>query len=167
MIDYQQLFHTGVRVRDVGQAMNDLGPALGVTWAVPRQVEQPVWTLENGASAVALRFTYSVEGPQHVELVQGEPGTIWDAGDAPGVHHVGVWVDDLPAEAARLVSAGWQLMAAERELEAGLGRFAYLAPPAGLIVELVDSAVRPHFEAWWTPNRSDTVDQELTVQVVL
>jgi hypothetical protein len=28
--------------------------------------------------------------------------------------------------------------------------FTYVAPPSGLIVELVASAIRPQFEAWWS-----------------
>jgi hypothetical protein len=27
--------------------------------------------------------------------------------------------------------------------------FTYLQPPSGLIIELVDRAVLPHFEQWW------------------
>ena len=30
-----------------------------------------------------------------------------------------------------------------------MGLFAYLRPPSGRIVELVDRAVLPHFDAWW------------------
>jgi hypothetical protein len=150
VVDYQRVFHTGVRVSNLDKAMDELGPALGVSWATPRHGEQPVWTPEDGARAVPLRFTYSVEGPQHIELLEGHPGSVWDGSASPGVHHVGVWVEDLPGETRRLVDAGWQLVAAQDAPDSGFGRFAYLAPPAGLIVELVDVAVEPHFEAWWS-----------------
>jgi hypothetical protein len=150
MIDYQRLFHTGVRVPDLDRAMADLGPSLGVTWAPVWKQQQPVWTPQCGPQSVQIGFTYSTEGPQHIELVQGEPGTIWDAGGLPGVHHVGLWADDVASEASRLIGMGWDLVAAQLPPDAGCGAFAYLAPPSGLVVEIVDAAVRPRFEAWWS-----------------
>ena len=33
---------------------------------------------------------------------------------------------------------------------AGYGLFTYLRPPTGLIVELVDRAIEPGFESWWS-----------------
>jgi lactoylglutathione lyase len=149
MIDYRSVFHTGIRVDDLDDAMAQLGPGLGVSWARPREGEQPVWTPDAGEQLVPLRFTYSVDGDQHVELLEGAPGSVWAAGPSPGVHHVGVWVDDVAAETASLVDRGWDLVAAQASPASGFGRFTYVAPPSGLIVELVDAAVRPHFEAWW------------------
>jgi len=150
VIDYQQLFHSGVLVADLDCAMHELAPPLGVTWAAPREVDQSVWSPEAGAATVPLRFTYSVAGPQHIELVEGPPGSVWAAGDAPGVHHVGVWVDDVQTETQQLVEVGWHLVAAHRSPDAGFGMFTYVAPPSGLIVELVASAIRPQFETWWS-----------------
>jgi catechol 2,3-dioxygenase-like lactoylglutathione lyase family enzyme len=154
MIDYQRFFHTGVRVTELDEAMAELGPALGVTWAEPRQGEQPLWTPDGGQQTAGLRFTYSVEGPHHVELLEGAPGSVWAAGEGPGVHHSGVWVDDLPAEARSLVAAGWDVVAAQAAPSEGFGVFAYLAPPSGLLVELVDAAIEPHFQAWWSTDWS-------------
>ena len=107
LIDFQRLFHTGIRVTDLDKAMDEFGPSLGVAWAQPREGEQPVWTPETGLRSVPLRFTYSDEGPQHLELLEGAPGSIWDADGTPGVHHVGVWVDDVVAETEGLLRAGW------------------------------------------------------------
>lgn len=150
MIDPQDIFHLGVRVADLEAAMSELGSAFGVTWAEVREVDvQDLWTPEDGAHAVPLRFTYSAEGPQHIELLEGAPGSFWDGRRQPGAHHLGVWTDDLPAETERLVELGWQLLAAFRPPSEGYGLFSYLRPPTGLIVELVDRAVLPHFEAWW------------------
>jgi catechol 2,3-dioxygenase-like lactoylglutathione lyase family enzyme len=150
VIDYQRLFHTGVRVTDLAQAMAELGPALSVTWAEPRHGEQRLWTPDGGQQSVSLSFTYSIEGPQHVELLQGAPGSIWSAAGAPGVHHVGVWVDDLLTETRSLLAAGWDLVGAHSAPNEGFGMYIYLAPPSGLLVELVDAAVESHFQAWWT-----------------
>lgn len=150
MIDYQQLFHVGVRVADLDTAMADLGESLGVTWAAVRESDaQQLWTPERGDGTYRLRYTYSVEGPQHVELLEGEAGSFWDGRSEPGAHHVGVWVDDVAGETKRLESRGWSLVASHRPAAVGHGVFTYLQPPSGLIVELVDRRVLPAFEAWW------------------
>jgi catechol 2,3-dioxygenase-like lactoylglutathione lyase family enzyme len=150
MIDYQDLFHVGVRVPDLDAAAAELGESLGVTWAEVREsAGQQLWTPEEGAQEIRLRYTYSAEGPQHIELLEGAPGSFWDGNDHPGAHHVGVWVDDVGGDADRLVGLGWALVGAHRSPEDGYGVYSYLQPPSGLIVELVDRAVLPHFEAWW------------------
>lgn len=149
--DYQQLFHTGIRVPDLDAAMTEIGGAMGVTWAEPvTNPAQAVWTPDQGSQEVALRFTYSCEGPQHIELLQGAPGSPWDGSEHPGVHHQGVWVDDVAAEAAALEAAGWSCAAAGLAPEDGYGGFAYMQPPSGAIIELVTSAIKPMFDKWWS-----------------
>jgi hypothetical protein len=65
---------------------------------------------------------------------------------------VGVWADDVTAETEALVAGGWSLIGAQKDPARGDGHgvFTYLRPPSGLIVELVDRAVLPHFERWWS-----------------
>src|SRR5947209_18917280 len=84
VLDYQRLFHIGVRVADLDKAMHELGGAAGLVWAEPVDREQALWTPGGGEQSVRLRFTYSTEGPQHVELLEGEPGSVWDGRDSPG-----------------------------------------------------------------------------------
>jgi hypothetical protein len=150
VIDYQQVFHLGVRVPDLDRAMVELGESLGLSWAEVRESpEQQLWTPEHGDRGYRLRYTYSTEGPQHVELLEGEPGSFWDGREQPGAHHVGVWVDDVDGESSRLGALGWTLVGAHRAPEDGHGIYAYLQPPGGLVVELVDRVVLPMFESWW------------------
>ncbi len=153
MLDYQRLFHTGVRVADLDKAMAEIGESAGVAWAEPVERDQPLWTPSGGTATAHLRFTYSAEGPQHIELLEGQPGSVWDGRDAPGVHHVGVWVDDVAAETNRLVERGWEVVAAHLPPEEGFGGFTYVAPPSGMIVELVTAAIQPMFEQWWAGGR--------------
>jgi lactoylglutathione lyase len=153
MIDYQRLFHVGVRVPDLDAAMDEIGASMGVTWAERREnTAQSLWTPEAGLQEIHLKYTYSAEGPQHIELLEGPAGTFWDGTVSPGAHHVGVWADDVQAETDRLVSLGWTLIGAQQDpgAGAGVGIFTYLQPPSGLIVELVDSAVLSFFEQWWS-----------------
>jgi catechol 2,3-dioxygenase-like lactoylglutathione lyase family enzyme len=150
MSDYNDaLFHVGVRVPDLESAMRELSDGLGITWAEVIEREQPMWTPGAGASTTRLRFTYSCEGPQHVELLQGEPGTLWDGRDLPGVHHHGIWVDDVAAETERLVALGWTLEMAGKAPEEGYGSMSYVRSPNGFLLEPVTSAARPRFERWW------------------
>jgi hypothetical protein len=62
-----------------------------------------------------------------------------------------VWVDSVTGETERLVSEGWTLVGAQRDPGDGngFGVFSYMRPPSGLIVELVDRSVLPHFQQWW------------------
>ena len=149
MIDYQRLFHTGVRVPDLAAAMDELGTGLGVTWAQVQHRQQGIWMPDGGLRTVALEFTYSCEGPQHIELLHGEPGTFWDTVSAPGVHHLGVWADDIAAETTRLIDLGWTLVGAGQSPEDGYGAFTYLQRPGDLILELVWGALEPMFQRWW------------------
>jgi len=148
--DYQRaLYHVGVRVPDLDAAMADLSAALGVTWADVVEQDRPVWTPAEGAYTIPLRFTYSRESPQHIELLQGAPGSLWAGDDWPGVHHMGVWVDDVATETERLVEAGWTLEMAGRAPDQGYGSMTYVRSPGGFLLEPVSAAVRPRFDRWW------------------
>lgn len=149
MIDPHLVYHHGVRVPDLDLAMEELGAALGLTWCEPQQREQQVWLPGEGVSTIPLRFTYSAEGPVHVELLEGAPGSIWDGREQPGLHHVGVWCDDVGGETQRLVDHGWTVRLGQLPPEEGYGAFTYVQPPSGLIVELVWSAIRPMFDRWF------------------
>jgi len=142
-------YHVGVRVADLEVAMRELGDATGLTWCTIQERDQQVWTPNRGTHTSPLRFTYSSEGPFHLELLQGAPDSIWDGSAGPGLHHTGVWVDDVAAETDTLVAAGWSLAAAQQAPEDGFGFFTYVQAPTSFIVELVDVALRPRFERWW------------------
>ena len=96
-----------------------------------------------------LKFVYSCEGPQHLELLEGEKGSFWDGSEDSGVHHVGVWVDDVQSETDHLISLGWNLLGSARPPEEGYASMAYLSPPSGTIVELVTSANKARFDRWY------------------
>lgn len=149
MIDYTKCYHHGVRVPDLAVAMDEIGAALGLTWCEPQEREQRVWLPDIGETVVPLLFTYSAEGPQRLELLQGAPGTIWDGRVQPGLHHIGVWSDDVAGETEALVAHGWTCQLGQTSPDKGYGAFTYVQPPSGLIVELVSTAIRPMFERWF------------------
>jgi len=150
MFDFQDIFHIGIRVPNLELAMEEMGESLGVNWAEPVNTPgQSLWTPEDGQQALPLKFVYSCEGPQHLELLEGPENTIWDGRVDSGVHHVGVWVDNVKVETDRLIGLGWDLLAAAKSPEEGYAGMTYLAPPNGTVVELVSSAIKPRFEQWW------------------
>jgi catechol 2,3-dioxygenase-like lactoylglutathione lyase family enzyme len=143
------MFHVGIRVPDIESAMEELGAELGVSWSSLQHRDQRVWLPGEGPTTLELQFTYSAEGPHRVELLQGPRGSIWDGNDAPGVHHLGVWVDDVAGETEGFVKAGWTLEIAQQSPEDGCGTFSYVRSPSGILVEPVSSAAKPMFERWW------------------
>ena len=149
MLDFTRCYHHGVRVPNLEAAMAEIGAAVGVTWCEAQVREQAVWLPGVGDTTVPLRFTYSAQGPQHIELLEGAPGSIWDGREHPGLHHVGVWSDDVAGDTQAMVDQGWTVLMGQRGPEVGYGAFTYVQPPSGLIVELVMSAIQPMFERWF------------------
>ena len=150
MFDFARVFHTGVRVDDVDEAMAELGPTLAITWASVQHIpDRSLWTPDRGLEHVALTFVYSCEGPQHIELLRGTAGSVWDCGESPGLHHVGVWSDDVVGDVDRFRAAGWAVTAAAAAPDDGYGSFAYVESPSGSLVELVTAAAQARFEEWW------------------
>lgn len=149
MIDLQRFHHTGMAVANIARSQEQFGRALGLRWAPVRLFDPlPFWTPEQGAHEIQVHATYSLGGPHHLELVQGE-GPFYDPGRAPDARHIGVWVDDLPAEADHLLRAGWTVVAAGAAPDDGFGPIAYLAPPQpGLLVELISTVLKPVIDEW-------------------
>lgn len=149
MIDMRRVFHAGIAVADIAREMQRMGEGLQIAWAPVRRFDPlPFWTPEDGRHEVSVSATYSRQGPMHIELVQGT-GRFYAPGGQPQARHLGVWVEDLAAEAVRLVSAGWTVRAAGDAPEAGYGAICYIASPDGsLLVELVSTALQPVITDW-------------------
>jgi hypothetical protein len=143
-----ELFHVGIRVTDLQSAMDEIGRTHGVTWATLQDRMMEIWLPDRGSVTVRLAVTYSREGPVHLELMESDEAP-WHAGDTPGPHHLGYWVDDVRAETERLVAAGWTVEMAAAPPDAGYGRYTYVRSPQGVLFEPVSSAARPRLEAWW------------------
>jgi hypothetical protein len=143
------LVHTGIAVRDLGSAMESVGAALGLTWATPqlRRVSA-VWSGQPFDAEVMV--AWSIEGPPHIELVQGGPATPWElTDDDVRLHHVAYWSGDLAADVARLSGAGYALELTGRGAAGAPSSFAYVKDPHGLRIELMDRAeMKAAFDAW-------------------
>lgn len=144
-----QMFHTGLLVTDLDQAMDDIGRAHGVTWASVRDWPMDVWLPDQGYISMDIKLTFSQQGPVRLELIQGSPNTPVDPGLHLGVHHIGYFVEDPAAETRRLLDEGGTLVMAAASPDDGYGRFTYVRSASGLLVEPVALASRERFEAWW------------------
>lgn len=145
--DITAISHTALAVPDLDAAMSSYSSLLGLTWARPQQRTMDIRT-DHGDISAQIRFTYSIEGPPHLELIQGEEGTVWAPAD--GLHHIGVWTDQLSEDAEALSQRGLPVEVA------GLSRsgngpfgFTYHRSDHGLRFELVDEASRPAFAGWF------------------
>ena len=144
------IFHDGINVFDVHEAMDLYSKALGLVWATPYRFEQlEVWTPETGRQSISLEFTYSIEGPRHLEIMCGPPGSFYDPRQRSGCHY-GFWSDDVSADVRSLTALGWTVAIAGARPEDGYGQFVYLSRPDSLLmVEVVSRELAPTFERWW------------------
>jgi len=150
MFDFQRMYHTGIIVEDIEAAARKLSVDMNLQFAPVRAFDPlPFWTPQQGLQEIVVQATYSRQGPQHLELVQGPKGGFYDPALSPDSRHIGVWVDDLPAEADKLLAKGWRVLAANAAPCDGYGILAYLMPPIeGIVVELVSTELQPVFNEW-------------------
>ena len=124
--------------------MDEMGRQFGLTWVAPQRRNLTV-NFRGRVVNTDLRFTYSEQGPVHVELIEAAPGTPWEPAS---MHHVGYWSDDLAATAAEFADGGLELDTTYDNPGPGPEGFGYWMAPSGLRIEVVDGARRPAFEQW-------------------
>jgi Glyoxalase/Bleomycin resistance protein/Dioxygenase superfamily len=144
-------FHTGIVVPDVNASMAELTAAAGYVWL--DVVDREAWDMILFGSPFrmpGLRFTYSTQ-PHRLELIEAVPDTLWVEQPAPAtsVHHLGFWSDDLTGDSERMSSEGLELVMTNPSPDGRPVNGAYHRLPSGVLVELVDTARKPLFEAWW------------------
>src|SRR6516165_7158961 len=101
-----KLYHTGLIVNDLDKAMAQMSGALGLQWAPPKESVAPL-LCPNGVLPRQVRFTYSLQGPHFVELLeQIDAGPYLSLTGGRYIHHLGYFTDDLPAAAEELEAQG-------------------------------------------------------------
>lgn len=144
-----ELFHVGIRVRDVAAALAEMTESHGISFTSIRTTPMQCWLPAEGHVTKGVELAFSCEGPVHLEVMSGPAGSLWDGREVPGPHHLGYWVDDVRAETEKLLSHGWKLELAATSPDEGYGRFTYLRSPFGELVEPVASSSRERFQVWW------------------
>lgn len=136
--DLGELHHVGIVVTDLEEAAE----------TIRRVHEVPVTLFDETAYECRIdgvehrtlqRIGLSPAGPPHVELLRAVPGSpVWMP--APGIHHIGFVVDDVPAASAELARRGARLwMAGVKDGRAPAGT-CYHRDPLGQVIELLDRA---------------------------
>ena len=147
MLGNLDVFHVGLVVEDLDASMRELGRRLELTWAPVQQRRQRVRTGAGEVIDEHIRWTYSVQGTPHLELVESQERRLWQPGPPGQLHHIGVFADDFAA-----ASRGYAESGAAVEFGGGDGDepagFVYHQLPGGLRLELVDGRRREHFRAW-------------------
>jgi hypothetical protein len=150
--EWGEIFHVGVRVADLGVAQRELTNSVGVHWTSPAHIRMKAWVAGEGYRDCELTISFSVEGPVHIELLHGSPGSYWDTSiGGAGLHHIGVWVEDVTRANEELVRQGWVVELAGMAPEEGYGGFTYTRSPAGVLFEpeLGGAGAKERFERWY------------------
>jgi Glyoxalase/Bleomycin resistance protein/Dioxygenase superfamily len=138
-------FHIGIVTNDIEASMPDLSAGLGVSWTTPTKPEGVVHTVD-GAEQHRPLSCISRQGPIHIDLMQGDPGTVWDA-NGPRLHHFAYWTNDLRGDIDRLAKDGWRLEMTKPDAAGEPTVFAYLVDDNGFRLELIDDAGRDDYAA--------------------
>ena len=71
-IALSETFHVGMAVEDIDQCCKQIGEDLNLDWLPIKSFDPlPFWTPEEGLREISVKATYSRQGPQRIEIVQG------------------------------------------------------------------------------------------------
>ena len=143
-----RVYHVGFVVPDLEEGIATMTEVLGVPFTEPITMAGLRLMTPDGPRVEVLRLAYTTR-PANVELIGTVSGTLWDFDDQHRGHHLGVWTDDVEAEAHRLEGLGlpalWWGEGAE-----GRWMFSYDLTPYGFYVELVDTVARSFYPEWFS-----------------
>jgi len=130
--------HVGIVTNDLDAAMASVGGMLGLTWEEPFDGSlAPPFAFGDGTPAPGLRrVTTSLGGPMRIELLEGQPGSVWYTTAPTELHHVAYWVDDVTGSAEALVDEGWSVEVTIMGEDARPSLFAYMTKPGEARLEL-------------------------------
>jgi Glyoxalase/Bleomycin resistance protein/Dioxygenase superfamily len=132
-------YHIGIATNDLDASTRALTAALGLSWTNPNAGDTLMHDVEGRAQMQPVSRS-SREGPVHVDLIKGWPGTLWEA-TAPVIHHVAYRTDDLPGDILQLEAAGWRLEITMADPDGRPSVFGYVVREDGMRLELVESAI--------------------------
>ena len=134
----QPFFQVGVLVENLETAQEELSQALGLVWSDTVERQNGEWTL---------RACFSKQGPPYLELIEGPPGSPWEATHGSRIDHIGYWTDGLKAEMRGFDDAGLVL---EHDGTSSGAVFTYhRGRESGLRVEFLDASGRAAFHDRW------------------
>ena len=136
-------YHVGIITADLDRAMTEVGALLGVRWAdVIDGVPAAALLAPGGQTGGLLRAVHSWGGPPCVELLEGEPDSVWFTDQLATLHHHAYWADDIAGSVERLQRDGWSLEVTMPDGSGAPSSFAYLTKPGLARVQLTDASRR-------------------------
>lgn len=133
-------YHLCFAVPDLERTVADLTHTVGATWNPVREGRLGDWDF---------RIVFSREGPPFFEIIEGAPGSPWDASGGARFDHLGYWSDDVPTHSEQLQAAGAPL-----DFDAcpyGRGFTYHRLDSIGGRIELVDIGAQQGFLKDWHP----------------
>ena len=134
-------------------AMDELGASLGVTWAEPREnPAQTLWSPDARTPGDPPEVHVLGRGSAAHRTARGSAGHVlgWARlHRRPPRRRLGRRRHGRDRDSSSPAAGRSSEPRSDPDGGDGHGVFTYLQPPTGLIVELVDRAVLPHFEQWW------------------
>jgi hypothetical protein len=142
-------FHVGVLVADIDAAIGRFSEMLGLSFApvmhAPVQLRNTEHDLE-----VTMTATYSVQGPPHIELIQGHGDGIFSLAGGERIHHLGCWSPGLDASSSAAPPLCLPILYSVHPVP-GQPPGMLLSDPAslhGAVMGLLDDRGRPMLDAW-------------------
>jgi glyoxalase/bleomycin resistance protein/dioxygenase superfamily protein len=137
------LYHTGLIVENLDDAMETMGDALGLDWFTPRKATSPFQS-PGGILDREVRFTYSLQGPHFIEILeQIDPAPYLHVTGGRRIHHLGYYTEDLPGAARWLEDHGYrmELNGVDHDGNVARATFHYNPESPGMWIELVSHEV--------------------------
>ncbi|MEV3988728.1 VOC family protein [Streptomyces sp. NPDC049837] len=133
-------YHVYFAVPDLERAMVDFERSAGVGWGDPLSDRLGEWDF---------RIVFTTGGPPFIELIEGSPGSPWDASAGARFDHIGFWSTDVRQGSRRLAGAG--LPVEFSGCPHGRPFVYHRVDSIGARVELVDVARQAPFLGRWRP----------------
>jgi hypothetical protein len=156
MMSLTKAFHYGVLVFEIDAAIERLHLIHGYTFTDTTSVHIDR-LCDPTEHAQDIRCAFSRQGPFYIELIEATGNGIYSARHGEGIHHIGIWDDDVSANQAKLVEEHNVEIDAQ-VLDSGGRPFSWYAMPQdtlGIRYEFVDASLRPEIEAWIRVGRRD------------
>jgi hypothetical protein len=145
VIVQRQPYHVGMATGGLEASMAALGGLFDLHWTAVRSGQSFPLADPHGPVEDTARRVFSLEGPLHVELLEGSPGSVWAPHRGLHVHHLAYWSDDLAGDCGNLEADGWSIEVANYGPDGAPLNFAYLTRPGEPRMELVDVGLQPGF----------------------
>lgn len=143
---HTDLFHVGILVADIDEAIARFTDVLGLTFKPPSMVAVDL----GHEGPLTLPVTYSQEGPPHLELIQMTGDGVFAPGQGEGFHHIGLYVPDMADSLARREGPMGVEVDETFLTETKAMQTWYSKPESvhGIRLEFVDEARRAIIERW-------------------